>query len=43
MRRFIIEENGILYIVTNYRKINGVIQMSNGKFWKFPLKRKGTK
>lgn len=43
MKRFVIEENGILYLVTNYRKVNGVVQISNGKFWKFPLKKKGTK
>ena len=43
MKRFIVEENGILYIVTNYRTVKGEIQMTNGKFWKFPLKKKGTK
>ena len=43
MKRFVVEENGVLYLVTNYRRVNGVIQMSNGKFWKFPLsRRKGT-
>lgn len=43
MKRFVVEENGVLYLVTNYRRVKGVIQMSNGKFWKFPLnRRKGT-
>ena len=40
MKRFVVEENGVLYLVTNYRKVKGVIQMTHGKFWKFPLKRK---
>lgn len=44
MKRFVIEENGVLYLVTNYRMVKGVLQMSTGKCWKFPLnKRKGTK
>lgn len=33
-------ENGIEYIITNYRSVNGVIQFSQGKFWKFPVKKK---
>ncbi|MDD3594020.1 MAG: hypothetical protein PHX18_05270 [Candidatus Gastranaerophilales bacterium] len=40
MKRFVVNENGILYLVTNYRKVNGIIQISKGKFWKFPLKSK---
>ena len=40
MKRFIIEENGILYLITNYRRVKGKIQFSSGKFWKFPLKQK---
>ena len=40
--RFIREEDdGKLYMITNYRKVKGVIQYSqNGKCWKFPLKKK---
>lgn len=38
--RFITMEKGILYLVTNWREVNGIIQFSTGKCWKFPLKKK---
>ncbi len=40
--RFVQEEDdGKLYMITNYRKVNGVIIFSKtGKCWKFPLKKK---
>lgn len=40
--RFVQEENdGKLYMITNYRKVNGAIIFSKtGKCWKFPLKKK---
>lgn len=40
MKRFVVEENGVLYLVTNYRYVKGELQISNGKFWKFPLQKK---
>lgn len=40
--RFVREEDdGKLYMITNYRKVNGIVQFSqNGKCWKFPIKKK---
>ena len=38
--RFITEEEGILYMITNWRNVNGKIVYSLGKCWKFPLKKK---
>lgn len=40
--RFVQEDDdGKLYMITNYRKVNGVIVFSkNGKCWKFPLKKR---
>ena len=38
--RFITEEDGILYMVTNWRNLKGKIVYSSGKCWKFPLKKK---
>lgn len=35
--RFVTEEDGILYMVTNYRQLKGEIQYATGKCWKFPL------
>ena len=37
MIRFVVNEDGILYLVTNYRTVKGKIQFSTGKCWKFPL------
>ena len=28
------------YLITNWRKVNGNIQISKGKFWKFPLRKR---
>ncbi len=37
---FIVEENGVEYIVTNFRKVNGkIIFNRNGKCSKYPKKR----
>ena len=40
--RFVQEEDdGKLYMITNYRKVNGVIIFSKtGKCWKFPIKKR---
>lgn len=38
--RFITEEEGILYMITNWRNVNGKIVYSSGKYWKFPIKKK---
>lgn len=38
--RFVKEIDGKLYLITNYREINGIIQFSTGKCWKFPLKKR---
>lgn len=40
--RFVQEDDdGKLYMITNYRKVNGVIVFSkNGKCWKFPIKKR---
>lgn len=40
MIRFTKEINGVTYLITNWRMVNGVMQMSNGKCWKFPLTKK---
>jgi len=34
-------ENGVLYLITNWRTRNGKVEYSKGKCWKFPLKTKG--
>lgn len=39
MKRFVIEDNGILYIITNYRYVKGELQTNPNGFWKFPLKK----
>lgn len=38
--RFITEEDGILYMVTNWRNYKGKIIFSTGKCWKFPIKKR---
>lgn len=38
--RFIKEIDGKLFVITNYRILNGIIQFSNGKCWKFPYKKR---
>ncbi len=38
--RFVKEVDGQLYLITNYRTVNGTIQFSSGKCWKFPLKKR---
>lgn len=38
--RFPKEINGKWYLITNWRKVNGVVQISKGKCWKFPLRKR---
>ena len=40
LKRFPKEINGRWYLFTNWRIVNGTIQISKGKFWKFPLKKR---
>ena len=37
MKRFVIEENGELYLVTNYRYVKGKLQINPNGCWKFPF------
>lgn len=40
MIRFVMSEDGIDYLVTNYRKYKGRIQVKPDGCWKWPLKKK---
>lgn len=40
IRFFKEEDNGITYLVTNWRIVKGKKVYSSGKCWKFPLKKK---
>lgn len=40
LKRFPKEINGKWYLITNWRKVNGTIQISKGKFGKFPLRKR---
>jgi hypothetical protein len=38
--RFLVEERGITFLVTNYRYINGSIEFKEHGCWKYPYKEK---
>lgn len=38
--RFIKGEDGILYMITNWKNVKNKIIFSSGKCWKFPIKKK---
>lgn len=38
--RFRKEEDGVMYLITNWKTIKGKVVFSTGKCWKFPMKKK---
>lgn len=39
MKRFVIEDDGIKYLITDYRYVKGELQTNPFGFWKFPLEK----